>query len=65
MAAVAERRVLRVFATAPRHGFGLGDFRFQRREARALVRAVAKRLALGPAARAPEVSAGFNFLDDG
>ena len=65
MAPVAERRVLRVLATAPRHGLGFLDFRFQRREAGALVRAVAKRLAFGFAARAPEISAGFNLLDDG
>jgi hypothetical protein len=53
-----------VLAAAPRHGFGLGYFRFQWREAGTLVRAVTKRLALGPAARAPEGSAGFNFLDE-
>ena len=65
VASVAEWRVLRVLAAAPRDGLGLGDFRFQWREAGALVRAVTKRLALGPAARAPEVSAGFNLLNDG
>jgi hypothetical protein len=64
VAPVAKRRVLRVLAAAPRDGFGFGDFRFQRRKAGAFVRAVAKRLALGPAARAPEGSAGFNFLDE-
>jgi len=42
--AVAKTAVVRVLAAAPRDGFGLGDFRFQRREARAFVRTVAKRL---------------------
>jgi len=65
VASVAERRVLRMLAAAPRHGFGLLDFRFQRREAGAFVRAVAKRLASGFAARAPEISAGFGFLNEG
>ena len=63
MAPVAERRVLRVPAAAPRHGSGFLDFRFQRRETRALVRAVAERLALGSAARAPEIGAGFDLLN--
>lgn len=44
MTAVAETAVVRMFAAAPRHGFGLGDVLLHRREARALVRAVAKRL---------------------
>jgi len=64
VAPVAERRVLRVLAATPRDGFSLGNFCFQGHEARALVRAVAKRLAPGPAARAPEISAGFNFLGE-
>jgi hypothetical protein len=64
VAPVAETTVVRVLAAAPRHGFGPGDFRFQRREARAFMRTVAKRLAFGFSASAPEVSAGFNFLDD-
>ena len=63
--AVAERRVLGMFAAAPRDGFGLGDLRFQRRKARALVRTVAERLAFGLAAAAPIISAGFNFLNNG
>lgn len=63
--AVAERRVLGMFAAAPRDGFGLGDLRFQRRKARALVRTVAERLAFGLAAAAPVISAGFNFLNNG
>ena len=65
VAAVAERRVLGMFAAAPRDGFGLGDLRFQRRKARALVRTVAERLAFGLAAAAPVISAGFNFLNNG
>jgi hypothetical protein len=64
MAAVAERRALRVLAAAPRNGLCHGDFRFQWREACALVRAVAKRLAFGMAAGTPVISAGFNLLDD-
>jgi hypothetical protein len=51
-----------MFAAAPGDRFGPGDFRFQRREARALVRTVAKRLALGLAACAPKGGAGFGFL---
>jgi len=46
VAAVAEATVVRVLAAAPRHGLGLRDFRLHRREARAFVRAIAKRLAL-------------------
>jgi hypothetical protein len=42
----------------------VGHFRFQRSEAGAFVRSVAKRLAFEFAARAPKVSAGFNCLDD-
>ena len=44
--AIAETAVVRVFAATPRDGFGLGDFCFQRRETRAFMRAVAKRLRL-------------------
>jgi hypothetical protein len=46
MAAIAKWFIGRMLAAAPRDGFGLGDFRFQRREACAFVRAVAKRLRL-------------------
>lgn len=63
MTSVAERPVLRVLAAAPRDSLDLGDFHFQRCEAGAFVRAVAKWLAFGTAAGAPEISAGFNFLD--
>ena len=65
MRSVAERHVLRMLARAPRDGFGLGDFCFLRRESRALVRAVAKRLALRSSAGAPPVRAGFDLLHDG
>ena len=44
MSAVAERRVLRMLATAPCHSPGLGNFHLFRCEPRAFVRAVAKRL---------------------
>ncbi len=54
-----------MFAAAPRDRPGFLDFGLQRRETRAFVRAVAKRLALGPAARAPEIGAGFGLLDEG
>ena len=65
MTAVAETAALRMLAAAPCHGFGLGDFLLLRREARAFVRPVAKRLRLRLTARAPEINAGFNFLDVG
>ena len=53
MTAIAERAVLRVLAAAPRDGFRFGEVHLFRPEAGAFVRAVAKRLAFGPAARAP------------
>src|SRR5664279_1635634 len=56
--AVAERRVLGMFAAAPRDGFGLGDLHFLRREAGAFLCAVAKRLAFGLTTGATEISAG-------
>ena len=46
MAAIAERRALRVLATAPGNGPGFGDFDLLWRELAALVRAVAEWLAL-------------------
>ena len=64
MVAVAERRVLRVLATAPSHGLGGGDFRFPWPEAAALVRTITKRLVLGFSTTAPKISARLNFLHD-
>jgi len=65
MAAVAEGFVLGMFASAPGHGFGGGDFGFDGREVRAFVGAVAKRLGSGFPARTPPVNAGFGFLHEG
>lgn len=61
---VAEGLVGRVFARAPRHRLGLGDFHLLRHKAGAAVRAVAKRLALRPPACAPEIGARLDFLHD-
>jgi hypothetical protein len=61
VAAIAERRLGRVFALAPPEGLFLGDFDFHRLQAGALVGAVAKRLVGGPAAGAPEIHPGFDF----
>ena len=61
--AIAERAVLRVLATAPRNGFCLGDIHFARHEAGAFVRAVAERLRLRRAARAPPKGARPGFLN--
>lgn len=63
MAAVAETAALRMLAAAPSDRPGLGDFLFLGREAGAFVRAVTERLRLGPAARTPEIGAGFGLLD--
>ena len=65
MTAVAERTVLGMLAAAPRHGLFLGDVHHFGRKAGALVRAVAKRLALGFSAGAPVVAGGFHFQDKG
>jgi hypothetical protein len=53
-----------MFATAPRHGFGLGEIHFFRRKTRAFMRTVAERLALGPAAGAPIKTAGLHRQDE-
>ena len=65
MGTVAKRRVFRMLARAPGHGFGLGDFRLLWSEARAFVRAVTERLGLGTPARTPPIGAGLDLLDDG
>ena len=54
-----------MFAGAPGDDFGFGDRHLFRLESGAFMRAVAEELALGAAARAPPVLAGFDFLDDG
>jgi hypothetical protein len=53
----------RTLAAAPGYGTGGSDLSFYRREGGAFVRAVAKRLRLGPSTRAPKIGAGFDFLD--
>src|SRR5262245_56040657 len=53
-----------MLAGAPLHGFGFGDFCFQWAQSGSFVGAVAKGLALRPAAGAPPIRAWFNFLDD-
>ena len=60
VAAVAERQVLRMFATAPRDGLVFGKFHLLRREGRAFVRTVAERLALGLAAGAEIICASLH-----
>ena len=65
MRAVAERLVRGMFAAAPRHGFGFGDFDLQRAQAESLMRAIAERLAFRVSARAPPISAWLDFLDEG
>lgn len=62
MGAVAERAVAAVFATAEVNRAGLFSLERFRSKAAAAVRAVAKRLALALAARAPEI--GFPGFDD-
>src|SRR5690242_12495599 len=54
-----------MFAGAPSHRFGRGDFHLLRSEAGPFVRPVAKRLALRPAAGAPPILAWFDLLNDG
>ena len=63
--AVTKRLVLRMFAAAPSDRFSLLDFDPDRREFRALVRAVAKRLRLGASAPAPPIFARFGLLNEG
>ena len=65
MRSVAERGILSVLAVAERDSLGLFKFEFLRMEAAAFVRSVAKRLALGKAARAPPIDAGVEFENRG
>ena len=65
MAAVAERLVFRVFASAPGDGFLLLDFSLEGGKPRPLVRAVAKRLRFGTSAGAPPISGRLRRLHDG
>lgn len=65
VAAVAEGFADGMFATAPGDGSFLFDFGFERREARAFVRAVAEGLRFGASAGAPEIDSWFHGLDDG
>ena len=63
--AVAKWFRFRLFTGAPGDCFLFRDFRLQRPEAGAFMRAVAKWLGLGPPAGAPPVCPGFHRLDDG
>lgn len=65
MRAIAEGHGLGLFAGAPSDGFLFRDFRFQRDEAGAFVRAVAKRLAFGTPASAPPITPRLDELHDG
>ena len=62
---VAEGRILRVFAQAPGHCFGLIDLNLQGRELRSLVGTVAKGLLLGFPASAPMIGSLFGLLNQG
>jgi hypothetical protein len=63
VAAVAEGAVLGMLATAPSDGLGYGQVHLQRGEGRALVRAIAKRLAVRLATTAPVITAGGGGLN--
>src|ERR1043166_3108785 len=65
MAAVAERLVFGMFAGAPGHGFLFENLDLLPREAGALVRTVAKRLALRAATGAPPIGARLHELNNG
>lgn len=58
---VAERRIGRLFALAPPHGFFLGHLEFYRLQASSLVGSVAKRLVRGTPAGTPPMGAGLDF----
>jgi len=64
MRAVAERHVLGVLARAPRDHLWLFDLNFLWLEASALMRTIAKGLALGTSASAPPINARFDLLND-
>jgi len=65
MRTIAERQGLAVFAAAPGHLLLRRDPRLQRTQTRALVRSIAKRLGLGPAAGAEPVCARRGLLNQG
>src|SRR5574340_1153571 len=58
---IAERRALGGPATAEIHGFPFGDGKLYRADACSLLGAIAERLALRHAARAPVMVAGLKF----
>ncbi len=62
---IAEAHRLGLFAGAPGDGFLFRDFRLQRAEAGAFMRAVAKRLAFGTPASAPPITPRLDQLHDG
>jgi hypothetical protein len=65
MRTIAEGHGLGMFAGAPGDGFLFRDFVFQRAEAGAFMRAVAKRLAFGTPASAPPITPRLDDLHDG
>jgi hypothetical protein len=64
MGTVAKRLVLRMFASAPGHRFGLGNVGFDWPETASFVRAVAKRLRFGPPAGTPPIGRRFHLLHE-
>src|ERR1041384_6612671 len=65
VAAVAERLGFGMFAGAPGHGFLFENLDLLRRQSGALVRTVAKWLALRSTTSAPPIGARFDQLDNG
>ena len=65
MRTITEGHGLGMFAGAPGDGFLFRDFGFQRAEAGAFMRAVAKRLAFGTPASAPPITPRLDDLHDG
>jgi hypothetical protein len=65
MGSIAKGHLARVFAGAPRYGFGFGNFNLPRLDAGSLVRSITERLAFRTAASAPPINSRLNFLDDG
>ena len=65
MRAIAEGHGLGMFAGAPGDGFLFRDVRFQRAEAGAFMRTVAKRLAFGTPASTPPITPRLDELHDG
>ena len=62
---VAERAVVSVLATAPRHSFRLRKLHFLRSKFGPFVRTIAEGLAFGAPTCAPEVGAGWQIKNEG